>query len=309
MDSAKTILVVDDAVFITAVIERNLAPIGYNVTIVHTAEDALVSLKKELPDLILLDVVMPGMDGFELCSLLRKNPQYNMIPIIMITGQNDEEDKLQGLELGADDYIVKPFVNQELIARVNNTLTRLERVRNLNPLSWLKGNNDINKEMERRIENGQPFAVLYTDLNGFKAYNDIYGFMRGDDLIRMTANVLTNVIADYGVEDDFVGHIGGDDFVVMTYPEYAVKFAETIIERFETEKCGYFDDQDLEHGYLLSVDRKGVAEKFPLVGVAVAILVCKNQERLTPQDIGQAAAAVKKEVKMLKKSAYLQQEA
>lgn len=309
MDLAKTILVVDDAVFITTVIERNLTPIGYHVNVVHSAEAALESIKKELPDLILLDVVMPGMNGYELCELLRKTPQYNMIPIIMITGQDQAEDKLKGLEMGADDYIVKPFASRELIARVNNTLTRLERFRNMNPISWLKGNNDIDREISRRTAAGTPFAVLYTDLNSFKAYNDIYGFMQGDDLIRMTTKVLTTVVDDYGSEYDFIGHIGGDDFVIITEPEYAPLFAEKIIERFEAGKHKYFNSVDLEQGYLLSVDRKGAAEKFPLVGVAVAILICKNETRLTVQEIGQAAAAVKKEVKKLDKSAYLIQEA
>lgn len=309
MDAVKTILVVDDAVFITAVIEKNLAPLGYHIVIVHSAEDALERLKQQLPDLILLDVVMPGMNGFELCTLLRKKQQYNMIPIIMITGQNREEDRLRGLELGADDYIVKPFVNRELIARVNNTLTRLDRVRNLNPLSWLRGNNDIDKEIKRRIAAGRSFAVMYTDLNGFKAYNDIYGFIRGDDLIRMTAGILTSVIAEHGTDEDFVGHIGGDDFVVITDPEAAACLAELIIKQYEGKKAAYFDEDDLRQGYLLSADRRGRIEKFPLSGVAIAILVCRSEKKLAPQDIGRAAAAIKKEVKKINKSAYLQHEA
>lgn len=308
MDGAKTILVVDDALFFTAVIENILTAIGYNVLITHSAEEAMEILKTHIPDLILLDIVMPGMSGFEMCRILRKNPHYNMIPIIIITGQNQEEDRLKGLELGADDYIVKPFVNRELIARVNNTLTRLERVRNLNPLSWLQGNLEINNEIERRIESGEPYAIMYVDLNDFKAYNDVYGFSHGDDLIRKTAEILTDTVESFGIPSDFVGHIGGDDFVIVGEPEGMESMAKEIIERFEKEKMMFYNKIDRARGYTVVISRHGREEKVPLVGIALAILISSSQKIADPRELGEVAAELKGRVKRLKKSTYLIQE-
>ena len=305
MNVAKTVLVVDDALFITAVIEKNLTAIGYEVLIAHSAEEAMEILKTHVPDLILLDVVMPGMSGFDMCRILRKNPRYNMIPIIMITGQSQEEDRLKGLELGADDYIVKPFVNRELIARVNNTLTRLERVRNLNPLSWLQGNIEINNEIERRIESGGLYAIMYVDLNEFKAYNDVYGFSHGDDLIRRTAEILTGTVESYGASGDFVGHIGGDDFVVIGDPDGMKAMAEAIIDRFEKEKMSFYNEIDRVRGYTNTTSRHGKTERVPLVGIALAVLISSGERIADPRELGEVAADLKGRVKRLKKSTYL----
>ena len=308
MNVTKTILVVDDALFITAVIEKNLTAIGYRVLVVHSAEEAMEVLKEHLPDLILLDVVMPGMSGFDMCRILRKNPRYNMIPIIMITGQGQEDDRLKGLELGADDYIVKPFVNRELIARVNNTLTRLERVRNLNPLSWLQGNQEITNELERRIESGKRYAIMYVDLNEFKAYNDVYGFSHGDDLIRKAAEILTATVDAHGAPADFVGHIGGDDFVIIGEPEGMKLMSEVIIERFEKEKLSFYNEIDRVRGYTIAVSRHGRKEQVALVGIALAVLVSSGRKITDPRELGEVAAELKNRVKRLNKSTYLIQE-
>lgn len=308
MNVAKTILVVDDALFITAVIEKILTAIGYKVLVAHSAEEAMEALKGFVPDLILLDVVMPGMSGFDMCRILRKNPRYNMIPIIMITGQGQEDDRLKGLELGADDYIVKPFVNRELIARVNNTLTRLERVRNLNPLSWLQGNQEITNELERRIESGERYAIMYVDLNDFKAYNDVYGFSHGDDLIRKTAEILTNTVESYGTPTDFVGHIGGDDFVIIGEPEGMKLMSEVIVERFEKEKMSFYNEIDRIRGYTVATSRHGRKEQVDLVGIALAVLISTGHKIADPRELGEVAAGLKSRVKRLNKSAYLIQE-
>lgn len=305
MDAKRSILVVDDALFMAAVIEKNLTEIGYKVQIAKSAEEALEKLKLAVPDLILLDVVMPGMSGFDLCKILRKNPRYNMIPIIMITGQSQEEDKVRGLELGADDYIVKPFVNRELIARVNNTLTRLERVRNLNPLSWLQGNHEINKEISQRIQDGDSFAVMYLDLNDFKSYNDTYGFSRGDDIIRMTAKIMTDVVEKHGMPLDFTGHIGGDDFVIVAETESAEILAEKIIERFEIEKKACFTPEDWERGYIVAANRSGIVEDIPLVGLSIAVILCVSDAVTNVNQLGEIAAVWKKKTKALGKSGYL----
>ena len=143
------------------------------------------------------------------------------MPIIMLTAQGNEEDKLTGLELGADDYITKPFNPRELISRVKNTLLRIERNRWANPLTGLPGNTEIQSEINYRIAKDMLFSVLYLDVDNFKAYNDVYGFARGDTAIKLIADILMDAVSAFGSQNDFIGHIGGDDFVVITSPEYA----------------------------------------------------------------------------------------
>lgn len=301
----KTILIVDDAKLTATLIKKNLQSIGHRALIAYSAEEALEILYTYVPDLIILDVVLPGMSGFELCRKLRRNPRYNMIPIIMITGMSEEDDRLKGLESGADDYIVKPFVSRELLARVTNTLNRIERVRNINPLSLLQGNQEINNEIERRIESGRQFAMMYIDLNGFKAYNDVYGFSSGDDLIRLTARILTTAVDKFGSPSDFVGHIGGDDFVIIAEPDVVVPIAQHIIRCFDTDKLDYYNEEDRVRGYTISKNRKGLVALYPLVGIAIAVLISSNKEKSNARELTKAVAELKKEVKMLDKSAYL----
>ena len=188
----KKILVVDDSDFFAAVINKALMTEGYDVVRAGSGEDGLRLCREAKPDLVLLDVVMPGMSGFEVCRILRSRDSNNLMPIIMLTSQTNHDDLLIGLDLGADDYITKPFDNRELLCRVKNTLRRVDRNRNANPLTGLPGNLEIQRELDSLIERNLPFAALYADLDNFKAYNDIYGFLRGDIAIKLTADILSD---------------------------------------------------------------------------------------------------------------------
>lgn len=300
----KNILVVDDTQFMLSLITNILTEEGYEVTTARSGEEALALLKEARPDLILLDGVMTGMSGIEVCAALRSNFRFNLIPIILLTGQTEEEEKLVGLELGADDYIAKPFVKRELIARVNNTLVRLERSRGANPLTGLRGNNDIEMELSRRINDNIPYAVLYFDLNSFKPYNDVYGFSNGDVAIKMTADIIADCSDDHGSPSDFVGHIGGDDFVIITEPDYAIKMSEIIVERFDAERMSLYNEKDIEKGYIVAKDRFGNEMQFTLIGISIAIVFSGNEAITTTTQLAEEAAKLKKKAKAQGKSAY-----
>ena len=180
----KKILVIDDTEFMTKLISDTLTEAGY---VVVTASDGYQGLEKvgtEKPDLVILDIVMPGIDGFEVFRILREDDRNNLMPIIMLTAQEDEDDKLTGLELGADDYIIKPFNHRELLSRVRNTLKRIDRNRWANPLTGLRGNVEIQMEIDKRIAGNKLFAVLYADIDNFKSYNDAYGYASGTGPLR-----------------------------------------------------------------------------------------------------------------------------
>jgi diguanylate cyclase (GGDEF)-like protein len=267
----ETILVVDDDPDIARFVEVNLRSAGYDVAVASDGEEALEKAAALRPDLVLLDVMMPRIDGFEVAQRLRRNPQTSNTSIIMLTAKALSTDKVLGLTAGADDYIIKPFDPIELLARVKGTLRRAKEMRNLSPLTGLPGNIRIQEEIERMVREGHPLAVLYADLDNFKAYNDQKGFVRGDRLIQATARIIQDAVVEFAGADGFVGHVGGDDFVAVVPPEVAEDVAKRIVERFDVEVRDFYDREDLERGHVQVEDRKGVLQKIPLAGISVGI--------------------------------------
>jgi diguanylate cyclase (GGDEF)-like protein len=267
----ETILVVDDDPDIARFVEVNLRSAGYDVSVASDGEEALEKAAALRPDLVLLDVMMPRIDGFEVAQRLRRNPQTSNTSIIMLTAKALSTDKVLGLTAGADDYIIKPFDPIELLARVKGTLRRAKEMRNLSPLTGLPGNIRIQEEIERMVREDRSFAVLYCDLDNFKAYNDQKGFVRGDRLIQATARIIQDAVVEFAGSEGFVGHVGGDDFVAVAPPEYAEDVAKRIVERFDGEVREFYEHEDLERGYVEVEDRKGVLQQLPLVGVSIGI--------------------------------------
>jgi diguanylate cyclase (GGDEF)-like protein len=267
----ETILVVDDDADIARFVEVNLRSAGYDVSVATDGEEALDRASALRPDLVLLDVMMPRIDGFEVAQRLRRNPQTANASIIMLTAKALSTDKVLGLTAGADDYIIKPFDPIELLARVKGTLRRAKEMRNLSPLTGLPGNIRIQEEIERMVREKRPFAVLYSDLDNFKAYNDQKGFVRGDRLIQATARIIQDAVVEFAGSDGFVGHVGGDDFVAVLPPEVAEDVAKRIVERFDGEINEFYEKEDVARGFVEVEDRKGVMQKLPLAGVSVGI--------------------------------------
>src|SRR5206468_2907197 len=264
---AETILVVDDDPDIARFVEVNLRSAGYDVAVAADGEEALKLAAELRPDLVLLDDMMPRIDGFEVAQRLRKNPQTANTSIIMLTAKALSADKVTGLQSGADDYIIKPFDPIELLARVKGTLRRAKEMRNLSPLTGLPGNIRIQEEIERQVREGRPFAVLYCDLDNFKTYNDQKGFVRGDRLIQSTARIIQDAVVEFGSSDSFVGHVGGDDFVAVVPPEVAEEVAKRICDRFVEQLTDYYDQEDLQRGHVRMEDRKGELQDIPLVAI------------------------------------------
>jgi PleD family two-component response regulator len=186
----ESLLVVDDDPFIARLLEIELRAAGYDVRVASDGAQALTTAQERVPDLVLADVMMPNMDGFELTRRLRQDPRTAAVSIIMLTARGLSADKLEGFAIGADDYIVKPFDTPELLARIRGVLRRSRDMRAQSPLTGLPGNVRIEEEINGRVDVGQPFAILYADLDHFKAYNDHYGFMRGDQVIQTTARLV-----------------------------------------------------------------------------------------------------------------------
>ncbi len=299
-----SILLIDDDPLVRRIIGRALEAKGYRVTEASSGTEGLECARKNPPDLILLDLVMPGMDGFQVCAELRRHPLTTTIPIVMLTALDQTESLVHGFQTGADDYITKPFNMDELQMRVEAHLRRRERDLSANPLTALPGNAVIEHLIRQRLAHAQPLAVLYIDLSNFKEYNDQYGWLQGDKVIKLLAQVILDTLQTHGGTEDFVGHIGGDDFVVLSVPERAERLAQTILTRFDAEIPTFYPDEVRARGYIEVVDRRGKTFRAPLMSVSIAIVTNEHVTFHHPGQIAARAAEVKRYVKSLPGSQY-----
>ena len=266
-----SILVVEDDPFISRLLALELEGEGYEVRAAADGEEGLRMALERCPDLVLADVMMPKMDGFELVRRLRADPRTEAVSIILLTARGLSADKLEGLTAGADDYIVKPFESEELRARIRGALRRARYLTERSPLTSLPGNLRIEEEIQARIDRGEPFALLYLDLDDFKAYSDRYGFVRGDEALRATAWAIREAAREVGGPTTFVGHIGGDDFVVLTDPALAQRVAEEVIARFDRVAPELYEPEDRGRGFIEAEDRRGELRRFPLLSISIGI--------------------------------------
>jgi|FLYL01.1.fsa_nt_gi diguanylate cyclase (GGDEF)-like protein len=292
--SRERILVVDDDQDILRVVRINLELEGFDVATAEDGQEAIDQALEEPPDLVLLDIMMPRMDGLTALRKMRSHPALAGTSIILLTARGLPEDRVRGLDLGADDYITKPFDVNELIARVKAVLRRTKAARDTSPLTGLPGNFRIGAEIEERIDRGVPFALIHCDLDNFKAFNDHYGFMRGDQVIKFCADVLRQAVADVGDESAFIGHIGGDDFVAITDATIAEQFCKAVIDRFDDGILDYYDTADALKGYIEVTDRRGERFAFPIVSISMGVVTNLNRP-ITSQWEASAIAVEMKE--------------
>ena len=302
MVQGKRIVVIDDEPDLLDVMRLMLRE--YDVRTAASGEEGLELIRRWTPDLILVDSLMPGMGGVEMVRTVKSDVVLRHVPIIMVTAKGTVQDRVQGLQAGADDYMVKPFATEELLARVQINLQRTERDLDANPLTRMPGNAAIQAELERLLELGAPFAVCYVDLDRFKAYNDTYGFTRGDQIIQHTARILRDAVRAHGSTDDLVGHIGGDDFIFVTTRARAETICGAAIEAFDSAAPGWYDTDDLQRGHLRVVNRRGVEEEVLLVSVSIGIVRCEGALR-HPAEIGQVGAELKHYAKTFPHSVFV----
>jgi diguanylate cyclase (GGDEF)-like protein len=299
------ILVVDDEQSLREMLKDILALAGYSVVTASNGEEGLKKVYEECPDLIILDASMPVLDGYEMLERMRRDPMLVNKPVIMLSVRSGEYDETRGLKLGADDYITKPFKASLLLVRVGAIIERKNKSMSANPLTSLSGNSVIKSEVEERIANDLPFALIYTDLNNFKSFNDKYGFQRGDEVIKYTAKVMIQATRENGRENDFVGHIGGDDFVIVTAPDLAEPICQRLIELFDGGIADYYDAADRAQGFIVSVDRNNNVQNFAIMTVSLAIVSTVYTNIIHYGQVSQIAAELKKVAKKSGKSVYV----
>jgi diguanylate cyclase (GGDEF)-like protein len=277
-------LIVDDDEQVLRLVKRVLERAGFECIAVSDGRAAHGAAVEWRPDIILLDLMLGETTGDQIMVKLREDFRTRLIPVVFLTVRDSLKDKVEHLLSGADDYITKPFIPEELVARLRAVMSRSTTARGLSPLTGMSGNADILREISRRLAQNERFAVLYPDIDSFKSYNDHYGFLRGDDVIKTLATIVLEVLEEHHSPYHFAGHVGGDDFVILTEPRLAETVATEITKRFDEAIPALYDPADRDRGWIESEERNGNMLRTPLVSVSIGIVIAE------PGSYGSAAA-------------------
>jgi len=298
------ILTIDDDPDILDVLELTLSEF-YEVFQAHNGEEGLKTLKQKNPDLIVCDYMMPVMNGRDFCKALKKDLLLRHLPVIMLTGKGEVHDRIGGIEAGADDYMVKPFDPNELLARIKMILKRTVSSLDANPLSHLPGNTSIMEEFQNHIEMKDAFAVGYADLDKFKSYNDVYGFEKGDEVIREMARTLIKIVRDVGGPNAFVGHVGGDDMIFVMDDSLIDEACQKIVDDFDQKIPMFYNKKDYEAGFICAKNRQGNEQEFGLLAVSIGIVSNASYQITHVAQISEIGAELKKYAKSIDGSNFV----
>ena len=283
------ILVVEDDFDISNLLRIYFDSQGYEVTVAPNGNEALDLCRRSLPNVIVLDIQLPDIDGYEVCRRLRGNLRTSHIPILFLTQRDERSDKIAGLELGADDYITKPFDIEELKLRVQNAIKRAQWENLTNPTTSLPSGKLIEQQL-RLLMRRKDWAILYVGINHISGFNEAYGFVAGDDVFRFAAMVLSDGVEEQGTANDFIGHAGADDFIIITDMEHTDSVKNHIKEQFRNEVGTFYSFRDREAGFIRLKDGAGNETQVPLMTLAVGIVTAETIRFADIREITEVAA-------------------
>jgi len=303
MINKRRILIVNPSKQERQVHASTLAAQGYELVTAVSGEEALFLLEAGVPDLFLIAADTPGMDGFALCEQIKSDPRLLNVPVIFTTHKRENDAIARSYAVGAVDYLVLPCHLSEILARVrthihlHNLLLEVQRLREVaidsNPLTHLPGNNTIMEVIQDSIDCDLDMGLIYTDLDNFKSYNDAYGFSAGDDVLMFNAEVLQEVLQEECGGDGFLGHIGGDDFVLMVPLKDMERVGACIVKKFDFGASRFYTEEDRARGGIVALDRSGNVQKFPMVAISMGGLALKRGGFTRYVEVAAACAEVK----------------
>ena len=259
---------------------------------------------KNIPFLIIINEDAIDRNAVEVCKKIRTDEDNKITPIIVVSSNPDKQHRINVLEESVEYYIKKPVDADYLYHTVKNLNRLLNINRRISALTGLPGNVQIHAELKKRIAKKEEFSVLYLDLDNFKAYNDVYGFLKGDQIIEFTAQTILKCIHQYFFEHSFVGHIGGDDFIAIVPSIHVDEVCQAILATFDKEVTKFFTDEDIERGYIEVENRKGVIEQFALTSLSIGVVIAETGRFSNLLEIGEIGAQVKHMAKSIMGSSY-----
>jgi len=287
------LLIVEDDIDIANMLEIYFGGLHYEVDIASRGSEALEKTRQRLPHLIVLDIMLPDIDGYEVCRTLRTYTRTSHIPVIFLTQKDERSDKLQGLELGADDYITKPFDIEELRLRVYNAIARSGRESLTEPHTNLPSGQLIEDQL-RQIIHKEGWAFIDIRLTHFDAFKEAYGFVASDNILRFTAMLIGEVIDEYGTINDFIGHTGNDHFIIITTDDCAAVIKEKLVERFSEEILTHYNYLDRQKGYIQYSGNGGVTEQSPVISTSIGVVTPSEHEFTDIREITELAAEARR---------------
>lgn len=307
MINNRYVLIVDDTTEIINLTLKLFKKVS-GFIFVHCSSDTptLKTGLQSIPDLIIVNADNLKNDVRGVCEYIRKNKENNITPIIITASTREEEFKVDLMKAKVEYVISKPLNEKYFYYTIRNISSLISSNRCISALTGLPGNVQIENELKRRISSRSQYAVLYIDLDNFKAYNDKYGFMNGDEVIKFTSDVIQEAVQKFGDKGDFVGHVGGDDFVSILNYENARKVGRFIIKKFDDEIRQFYTEDDISKGYIKVLNRKGKLEKYAIMTITVAMISNKYKKYITPLEIGEDGASVKKKAKTIEGSTFLE---
>ncbi len=277
---------------------------GHKIITSQDLNTAFNNLLSDPPELLIIQKGLPHSLDKDVIQALKNSLQLSLLPVLLVVNEDELLAGISHEEYPVDDLISLQASTGEVLTRVELALARMHRVADNNPLTKLPGNSSILRTIQAILDDQLERAVGYVDIDNFKPYNDKYGFSRGDEVIRMTARVLVNCLQEYDKKDGFVGHIGGDDFVIAMPLSKARDVCQSIIDNFSALIPLFLDEEDLEAGCFCSIDRQGKACAFPITSLSIAVVTCEPGRYKHYGEVTAVAAQLKKKVKQMEGSNY-----
>jgi len=291
--SKARLLVVEDDLDISSMLKMFFSSQGYEVDTALRGEITMEKTRLTMPHLIVLDIMLPDIDGYEVCRRLRSNSRTSHIPVIFLTQKDERSDKLQGLELGADDYITKPFDIEELRLRVQNAIARAERESLTDAQSGLPSGKLIEDQL-RKIIRKDDWAFIDIRLNNFEPFKEVYGFIAASDVLRYTGMLIGEVLDQYGTDFDFIGHAGGNNFVIITKIERSSEIQTHIKKKFSETIPTHYNFVDRQQGYISTNNDKGDSIRHPIMTISTGIVSPKTNQFADIREITEMAAEARR---------------
>lgn len=292
----KKLVIAEDDDAIAHLISAGLGDAGFLCLRARDGEEALDLVRSETPDLLVLDLMMPKLDGIGVCRRIKADVLLSRVPILMLTSMAGIDQKVAGLEAGADDYLSKPFDLRELTARVKALIRQSRRERDRNPTTNLPGTEAIEDHVSALLQSKQPFSLLYVDIENYRTFADVYGYRKADEVVAFTGQLILSQCRLFADHSIFVGHLGGDDFIIVCDSVAAgAELRDSLAAAFRDAICCFYSDADRKQGYIAFASDGGELRRAQLMSASVAIVEVEPDVFRSTEELAMEVTRVKAE--------------
>ena len=287
------ILLVDDDVDLAELVKTKLSAEGYQMFTINTGEGAFELAKQAKPDIAILDIMLPGVTGYQICRRLRKDPELYRMAILILTALGEEPEILHGLEQGADDYLVKPFKLERLVDKLSSLMGLLQSIDKRNPITNLPGTDAIKREINHRLARGTAIAACYIDVVGFKPYCASRGPEGQTNALKFISKLLVSLTRQMGIYECSIAHMGGEHFVVLLNLDDHDRFCNTLTETFDRSVTQLYAPAEVAQGYVSAIDKRGAEIRCPLMALSVGVAHTQHRQFKSAKKMFEVLAQVR----------------